>query len=286
MKTVQMIAIEKVRVINSRARSEVKFKELVGNISKVGLKRPITVSPREDVADSYDLVCGQGRLEACVALGYTEVPAVVVDAPLEDRYLMSLVENLARPPRTTLQLAREIQAQKERGCSNSAIAAKVGYSEKYVGDLARLIQKGEERLVEAVERGEIPLSVAMEIASTDDEQIQRSLTEAYETGKLKGKALLRVRRLLETRRVRGKTLRGGGSHKAKAPGAHDIVRAYRRETQRQEVLVKKAHAGDQQLRFIVSAIKQLFEDDDLVNLLRAESLDAMPKYLADSMAQR
>ena len=216
MKTVQMVAIEKVRVINSRARSEVKFKELVSNISKVGLKRPITVSPREGSPDNFDLVCGQGRLEACVALGYTEVPAVVVDAPLQDRYLMSLVENLARPPRTTLQLAREIQAQKERGCSIGDIAAKVGLSETYVTDLARLIQKGEERLVEAVERGEVPLGIAMEIANTDDPQIQSSLREAYETGKLKGKALMKVRRLLETRRVRGKTLRGAkGSYKAK-----------------------------------------------------------------------
>jgi ParB family chromosome partitioning protein len=286
MKTVQIVAIEKVRVINSRVRSEVKFKELTGNIGKVGLKRPITVSPRADGSDGYDLVCGQGRLEACVALGYTEVPAVVVDAPLQDRYLMSLVENLARPPRTTLQLAREIQAQKERGASVSAIAAKVGLSEKYVTDLARLIQKGEERLVEAVERGEVPLGVAMEIATADDEEIQRSLTEAYETGKLKGKALLRVRKLLETRRVRGKTLRGGGGHRSTAPGTDDIIRTYRRETQRQEVLVKKAHASDQQLRFIVSAIKQLFEDETLVSLLRAEALDGMPKYLADAMVRR
>jgi ParB family chromosome partitioning protein len=286
MKTVQMVSIEKVRVINSRVRNEVKFKELTGNIGKVGLKRPITVSPREDGVEGYDLVCGQGRLEACLALGYAEVPAVVVDAPLQDRYLMSLVENLARPPRTTLQLAREIQAQKERGVSVSAIAAKVGLSEKYVTDLARLIQKGEERLVEAVERGEVPLGVAMEIATADDEEIQRSLTEAYETGKLKGKALLRVRKLLETRRVRGKTLRGGVGHRPKSPAADDIIRTYRRETQRQEVLVKKAHASDQQLRFIVSAIKQLFEDEGLVSLLRAEALDGMPKYLADAMARR
>jgi ParB family chromosome partitioning protein len=168
----------------------------------------------------------------------------------------------------------------------SAIAAKVGLSEKYVTDLARLIQKGEERLVEAVERGEVPLGVAMEIATADDEEIQRSLTEAYETGKLKGKALLRVRKLLETRRVRGKTLRGAGGHKSRTPAADEIIRTYRRETQRQEVLVKKAHASDQQLRFIVSAIKQLFEDETLVSLLRAEALDGMPKYLADAMASR
>jgi ParB family chromosome partitioning protein len=144
MKTVQMVSIEKVRVINSRARSDVKFQEMVSNISKVGLKKPITISRRGD-GDGYDLVCGQGRLEAYVALGQTEGPALVVDAPLHDRYLMSLVENLARPPRTTLQLAREIQTLKSRGFTITQIADKVGLSEKYVTNLTRLIQKGEER---------------------------------------------------------------------------------------------------------------------------------------------
>ena len=285
MKTVQMVSIDKIRVINSRVRSDVKFQEMVTNISKVGLKKPITICRRGD-GDGYDLVCGQGRLEAYVALGQTEVPALVVDAPLHDRYLMSLVENLARPPRTTLQLAREIQTLKERGYSTSEIADKVGLSDKHVGNLARLIQKGEERLVAAVERGEVPIAVAMEISSSDDEQIQRSLTEAYETGKLKGKALLKVRRLLETRRIRGKTLRGANTpRKQKAPSADDILRTYRREAQRQEILVKKAHASDQQLRFIVSAVKQLLGDENLVNLLRAESLEGLPKYIAEAIGR-
>jgi ParB family chromosome partitioning protein len=138
-----------------------------------------------------------------------------------------------------------------------------------------------------VERGEIPIAVAIEIAGSNDEQVQRSLTEAYETGKLKGKALLKVRRLLETRRIRGKSLRGAnGPRKAKtAPSADDILRTYRREAQRQEVLVKKAHASDQQLRFIVSAVKQLFGDENFVTLLRAESLDGLPKCIAESLSQ-
>ena len=93
MKKVQMVPIERIRVINSRARSDVKFQEMVTNISKVGLKKPITVSRRTE-DDGYDLVCGQGRLEAYLALGQSEVPAIIVDAPLHDRYLMSLVENV------------------------------------------------------------------------------------------------------------------------------------------------------------------------------------------------
>jgi ParB family chromosome partitioning protein len=47
----------------------------VQSIANVGLKRPITVSPRKCEADSasYDLVCGQGRIEAFIQLGQTEI---------------------------------------------------------------------------------------------------------------------------------------------------------------------------------------------------------------------
>lgn len=282
MKNVQMVPIDKIRIINARARSDVKFQEMVTNISKVGLKKPITVSTRSE-DDGYDLVCGQGRLEAYLALGQSEVPAIVVDAPIHDRYLMSLVENLARPPRTTLQLAREIKTLRERGYTNSEIATKVGLSETYVANLSKLLSKGETRLVEAVERGEIPIVVAIEIANADDGQVQRSLTEAYESGKLRGKALLKVRRLIETRRLRGQAVRGARSRKA--PSAQDVIRTYKREAQRQERFVKQARAFDRQLRFVKSALKRLFEDENLVNLLRAESLDGLPKYIAEAVGR-
>jgi ParB family chromosome partitioning protein len=282
MKKVQIVAIDKIRVINGRARSDVKFQEMVTNVSKVGLKKPITVSRRTE-DDGYDLVCGQGRLEAYLALGQSEVPAIVVDVPLHDRYLMSLVEHLARPPRTTLQLAREIHTLRDRGYTNSEIAAKVGLSDTYVSNLAKLLNKGETRLVEAVERGEIPLGVAIEIANADDQQIQRSLTEAYETGKLKGKALLKVRRLIETRRLRGQAQSPRGPRQRKSLSADDVIRTYKREAQRQERFVKQARAFDRQLRFVVSGLKRLFEDENLVHLLRAEALDGVPKYIAEAI---
>ena len=91
MTTVQLVPIEKIRVINARGRSKAKFREIVENIAKICLKKPITVSRREG-DDGFDLVCGQGRLEAYIAYGAREIPAVVVDIPLEDRLLCSLVE--------------------------------------------------------------------------------------------------------------------------------------------------------------------------------------------------
>jgi len=122
---------------------------------------------------------------------------------------MSLVENLAAAKQTTVEMAREIQALKKRGYSGAEIGIKVGLSETYVSNLLRLLQNGEERLIDAVERGEIPMAVATEIAASSDEAFQHSLHEAYASGKLRGRALLKVRRLVEVRSVRGKALRGG-----------------------------------------------------------------------------
>jgi ParB family transcriptional regulator, chromosome partitioning protein len=284
---IQMIPVAEIRVLNPRVRNKAKFLEIVSNISKLGLKKPITVSRRGGGDGGFDLVCGQGRLEAYVALGQTEVPAIVVDVPREDRYIMSLVENIARRSPKSLEFARELQALRERGYTNVQIAAKVDVSEAYVSLLSRLMKSGEERLLRAVERGDIPLNTAAEIAATDDEGIQRSLTEAYESGKLRGAALVKARRLVEQRRVRGKSLSGGGGPrhgrgpKKAAVTAESVMRTYNKEVQRQKLLVKKARLCETRLRFIHTALGDLFRDDNFVNLLRAEGLDTAPKYIRD-----
>ena len=285
MNVVQMIPIAKIRVINARSRNKARFLEIVDNIAKVGLKKPITVSRRED-DDGYDLVCGQGRLEAYIACGATEIPAVVMEIPVGDRLLLSLVENLTRRAPSGLEMARELTSMKERGHSNGDIAARTGLSEAYVSQLVRLIEKGEARLVAAVERGDLPISTAIDIATADDAGVQRSLQQAYESGELRGRALLKARRIYEARRLRGKKVHGSDREKgARAPSTTDLVRALRKETRKQELLVKKSRLCEQQLRFVVSALRDLLKDDHFVTLLRAEKLDVLPKYL-NEMVQK
>jgi ParB family chromosome partitioning protein len=74
--TVQMIPVAKITVVNPRARNRKIFREIIANIAQVGLKKPITVTKHTDPDGEfrYDLVCGQGRLEAFKALGQGEVP--------------------------------------------------------------------------------------------------------------------------------------------------------------------------------------------------------------------
>src|SRR5690242_115546 len=128
MNDIHQIAIDDIRIVNPRSRNEAVFQGIVANIHALGLKKPITVCRRlPGETPLYDLVCGQGRLEAFRALGERTIPAIVIEANPETRFLMSLVENVARRQPSNLELLREIANLKSRGYSTEEIARKLDY---------------------------------------------------------------------------------------------------------------------------------------------------------------
>lgn len=60
-----------------------------------------------------------------------------------------------------------------------------------------------------------------------------------------------------------------------------LVRTYQQEIERQKLMVRKAELAQQWLLFVTEALRQLLADENFINLLRAEGLDTLPKYLAD-----
>ena len=284
-KQIKTIPIDQIRFLNPRVRNRRNFQEIVQSIARVGLKRPITVSPRKAETDSasYDLVCGQGRVEAFIQLGQAEIPAIVIEAEESDCLVMSLVENCARRQHRAIDLLADITTLRGRGYNEREIASKIGVSTEYVHMISKLLESGEERLVTAVEAGIIPLNIAIEIAKSNDEDVQRALTQAYTEKKLRGKKLVAVRRLIEQRRRRGKHVHDsnfGRRDAGKRPlTSESIVRVYRQEADRQKLLIKKAEVTQNRLLFIVEAIRTLRDDENFANLLRAESLDSMPAFL-------
>jgi ParB family chromosome partitioning protein len=279
---VQMIPIEQIAVVNPRGRGQAKFRQIVANIGKLGLKKPITVSRREgrNGHTQYDLVCGQGRLEAYKALGQTSVPAIIVDVSRENLLLMSLAENLARRRYSAVELAKEIQAMKERGHSVAEIAKKTDLHVEYVRGIMRLLDKGESHLLTAVEHGQIPITIAITIASSDDAAVQRALAEAYESKSLRGKALLKARQLIEQRRNQQRANNGGVGNREESVSAQNILRTFQKEMNKHRALVKKAKVSETRLLFIVTAMKSLLNDENFVNLLRAEQMDSLPQPIA------
>jgi ParB family chromosome partitioning protein len=280
---VKMIPIDRIRILNPRYRDRKKFEVIVQSIKNLGLKKPIQVSLRsahEAEEPGYDLVCGQGRIEAFTALGYKEIPAVVVEVSKEDRLLRSLVENMARRFPAPLALIREIERLKAAGYTNVEIGQKLDIADTTIGGFIALKNAGEERLLDAATSGRIPLGVAMDIAKTNGVETQRELLKAYETKQLNQVSIRTVKRLIDQRRFIGKQ-RDAGTRvsRKKLTSAESLVNAYRRESQRQKLMIRKARICDAKLVFIVTAFTRLLADENFVNLLRAESLSTMPKYL-------
>ena len=286
---VEMVPVNQITVANPRIRNKKVFQQIIDSISKVGLKKPITVGRPKNRSKnlSYELVCGQGRLEAFISLGEPEIPAIVRDVTKEDRLVMSLVENLARRKHRPLELLHDIGELRTRGYSDKKIAAKTGLSYEYVHGIGHLLEMGEERLLTAVEAGQIPVSVAIEISEADEEGVQEALAQAYKEGLLRGKKLLTVKRLVERRHRFGKAMRCGplarGSIRISSKA---LVRAYEREADRQRLMIKKAEITQNRLLFVVEAVRTLLADENFVTLLRAEDLATMPRPLADLISAR
>jgi ParB family chromosome partitioning protein len=276
---IEMIPLELIDVVNPRDRNRKAFKEFVANIAAVGLKRPITVARREGIQGThYDLVCGQGRLEAFQALGQSEIPAIVVSANDEDALLMSLVENIARSPYRPVEQMRDVAALRSRGYSEAIIAEKIGVSLEYIRGILHLLDNGEHRLLRAVDAGQIPVSVAIDIAAAKQSDIRDILQHAYEQNLLRGRKLVAAKRLLEQRRVKGKGLLVRSRSREQFTLA-DLLRTYEDDTQRKRLLVRKAEVTRECLTFIVEAFRQLRRDPGFMSLLKAEGLLSIPRNL-------
>ena len=279
---VDMIPIDRITVINPRVRNKKIFKDIVTNIGQVGLKKPITVTQREDSdGPRYDLVCGQGRLEAYQALGQTEIPALVIEAGTEDCAVMSLVENFARRQHRAIDLLHDIEGLKRRGYDDPEIARKTGLTIEYVRGVIGLLENGEHRLLRAVESGHVPVSIAVEIAEADDADVQNILQQAYEKKLLRGRKLMEAKRLIEQRRRRGKGFKINGQKREQPLTSTALIRAYREGVDRKRVLIRKSNATRDRLIFLTEAMRKLFAEENFITLLRAEGLDTLPRNLAD-----
>ena len=125
----------------------------------------------------------------------------------------------------------------------------------------------------------------MEIARAKDgdENLGDMLQEAYENGQLKGRQIIEAKRLIEKRQEHGPASPTADQIKPPA-SSYSLVRTYQKEVDRQRKMVLKAEHAHQRLLLVVQGLKKLFADESFVNLLRAEGLDTLPKYLSERIS--
>ena len=99
----QSIPIASIRIENRmRPLDSEKVAQLAASIAELGLLQPIGIRP------DGTLVYGYHRLEACKQLGWTEIPAVVVDGDARRAELAEISENLIRSELTLLERAEHL----------------------------------------------------------------------------------------------------------------------------------------------------------------------------------
>jgi ParB family transcriptional regulator, chromosome partitioning protein len=278
---IERIPIAQIHIANPRLRSRGRWQMIVANIREVGLKKPITAVRRSEPnagGEQFDLVCGQGRIEAFLALGETTIPAIIAEAPREDQFLMSLVENIARRPPSNRDILREVRSLRERGYNVADIARKIGMERMYISGIVHLVEHQEVALIEAVEAGRLPISVAVQIANGKDAEVSAALSQAYETGQLRGTKLAAARRLI-AKRVEKRQKDGKAEEVRRKVTGNMLVQVYKQRVREQKALIAKAELTKERLLLITSVMRQLIGDENFITLLRAEGIVDMPKQL-------
>jgi ParB family chromosome partitioning protein len=186
----------------------------VDSIDAVGMLKPIRVNDKFlERTEMYELVCGEGRLLAYRQLGRATIVAEVVTCTRKEAHLQSLIENLARFNRDSMEFARELKRMNDEGLTTKELAPIAGKKkdEAFVRHLIRLVEQGEERLIRGVEQGVFPMGFAVQVAATDDSQIQNVLMDAFDAGLVTTTNFAQARKIISTRARENKNRENAGA---------------------------------------------------------------------------
>lgn len=142
--------VDAIKPFIRRAREQEGFEHLKASIKEIGLKIPIQV---RDISDRrpekrkrpdgghyrFELICGQGRLEAHRQLKIAKIPALVINAPEVEVAGRFLAENILRKPLPWPERARLVQADLSAGMSLEAVAKKFFIHQKTALKYQRVI---------------------------------------------------------------------------------------------------------------------------------------------------
>ncbi len=208
------------------------------------------------------------------------IPAIIREVSEEDAHIMSLVENIARRNNSAMELLQSIKYLKGQGYADDAIAAKTNLGRDYIRGIIRLLEEGEEYLVNTVEKGRIPLYQALNIAAEDDAAVQSALTEAYESGALTGKKLVVVQKIISRRKHYGKGLSAPPREKANL-SAEDLIAAYENGAREKKRLLAQSNYIKDVLDYTAMALRQLLNDVHFTNQLKAVGMNEIPLHVTD-----
>jgi len=271
------VPIDQVKIINSRNRDKDQFDMNTESIESVGLMKPIRVNDKFiETTGFYELICGEGRLLAHKQLGKTEVTAEIVTCTRKEALLQSLIENIARTKPESMDFARELKRLHDEGCDYSQIAKIACKSEEYIRSIIKLVEQGEDRLIHGVESGTFPMKFAIQVAATDDSQIQGVLMDAFAEGLVTTLNFGQARRIISARAKKSKK-----SPASRTYTVNQLQQDIAETTRAKSSFVREAKSKENRFLTLLAGINTLLEDTELVELLAKNKLDKRPALAGD-----
>ena len=158
---------------------EVKLNELAESIKKVGVIQAITLRPKPNQENVYELVCGERRYRASEIAGKDTIPAIVRNLTDEQVMEIALIENFQREDISPIEEAEAIKlfidSKKEDVYS---MAARLGKSVTFIKDRYQLNNLIDDFKL-LVNQEVIKIGIAVVIASYDSDVQSKVYEEHY-----------------------------------------------------------------------------------------------------------
>ena len=154
------------------------FFRLKESIEKVGLRQPIHVRdiskwPASDRRRpdgglyKYELICGQGRLQAFQQLGFPRIPAIVLNVAENEIVGRFLAENVMRRKLSWYEKAQLVKRDLEEGTDIDAIKDKYFVTSGQVYKYLRILRQASGKLLSRSEIEKLSMNQAEELTSID-----------------------------------------------------------------------------------------------------------------------
>ena len=149
------------------------LEELCASIKHLGLLQPILVRPV--ARETFEVVFGLHRVEACRKLGLKSIPAIVRSLSPEQAFLARVTENLSRNVYVDpISEAKGYIALVDKHYTIGEIAKQIGKSDSYVSDRIGLIRRLHPQIVERID-GSKTLTATHAVLLSRVEDLHRQL---------------------------------------------------------------------------------------------------------------
>jgi ParB/RepB/Spo0J family partition protein len=165
---VQNVLVDRIRPEEGlgRKRDRDGHRDLRKSIEQFGVLTPVTLRLAPDGTGDYLLVKGQGRTLACRMLGLKKIPAIVLDADIDEQGKVGqfLVENVARLKMRPIDRALLISRARAQGEETAAVARRFGVTAATVRRLESQLDGASKHEVAALKGGNVNLALHAVIA--------------------------------------------------------------------------------------------------------------------------